>query len=71
MASDEYKLNNGNLLMWYDNPDGIGRTYYVQRNPTEEKILVWNTAVLSPTVLQAAVATEAHLQCIQQESDHE
>lgn len=72
MASDEYKLRDGNLLTWRDNPEGIGRTYYVRRHPEEDLIVVWNTAVLPASVLSAAVATEAHLQhIIQEEQKHD
>jgi len=69
MASDEYKLRDGHTLTWRDNPEGIGRTYYVRRRPEEEPILVWNTSVLPATVLSAAIATEAHLQHLRQEEN--
>lgn len=73
MASDEYRLRDGNLLTWRDNPEGIGRTYYVRLSDAGEELIVWNTAVLHGSVLRAALATEDHLLYIKltEDNDHD
>lgn len=59
MASGEKRLPNGVVLTWRDNPDSIGRTYYMPWAGGE--IVVWNTAVVDQRTLRACLAIEDYL----------